>query len=155
MRLSYQVVDLHHLSLCVGFQSICPIPIKREAGDKITEEEIRLALEAGARAGVIEEAEQDMVENIFRLGDRRVGVLMLPRIDIAWLDVSDSMETIREKIVATTHHRFPVCDGDSDKVVGIADARYLLSYALANKTIDLKKVVSSPQFVQEINGFSS
>ncbi len=87
--------------------------------DRVTEEDILVALESGAKEGVIEEAEQDMVENIFRLGNRHVGVLMRPRVDIEWLDIHDPPEEIREKIIASSHHRFPVCDKDIEAVKGI------------------------------------
>ncbi|NGX45586.1 MAG: Magnesium and cobalt efflux protein CorC [Chlamydiae bacterium] len=117
--------------------------------DRITEEDIRLALEAGAKAGVIEEAEQDMVENIFRLGDRRVGVLMQPRVDIEWLNVKDPLEEIRTKILSSEHHRFPVCEGDVDQVVGIVHSRQLLARALLKKSIDLRAMIIPPLFVHE------
>ncbi|NGX55483.1 MAG: Magnesium and cobalt efflux protein CorC [Chlamydiae bacterium] len=133
----------------ISFNLFARLISRGKGHDHITEEEIRVALESGAEAGVIEEAEQDMVENIFRLGDRRVGVLMLPRVDIEWLDVNDSLEVIREKILTSKHHRFPVCDTDVDQVVGIIHSRQLLANALLGKKIDLKALVTPPPFVNE------
>ncbi len=117
--------------------------------DRITEEDIRMALEAGAKAGVIEEAEQDMVENIFRLGDRRVGVLMRPRVDIDWLNINDPDETIRDRILASKHHCFPLCDNDMDQVIGIVHSRDLLAQAWMGRKIDIKKMAEPPLFVNE------
>ena len=133
----------------ISFNLFARLISRGKGHDHITEEEIRVALESGAEAGVIEEAEQDMVENIFRLGDRRVGVLMLPRVDIEWLDVNDSLEVIREKILTSRHHRFPVCDTDVDQVVGIIHSRQLLANALLGKKMDLKALVTPPPFVNE------
>ncbi|NGX54332.1 MAG: hypothetical protein K1000chlam4_01058, partial [Chlamydiae bacterium] len=133
----------------ISFNLFARLLSRGKKHDHITEEEIRIALESGAEAGVIEEAEQDMVENIFRLGDRRVGVLMLPRVDIEWLDVNDSLEVVREKILTSRHHRFPVCDADVDQVIGIIHSRHLLANALLGKEIDLKALVTPPLFVNE------
>ena len=64
----------------------------------ITEEELQLLIDQGTQAGVFEEAEQDMVEGIFSLGDTRVYSVMTPRTEIVWLDVSDTTEDILEKM---------------------------------------------------------
>nr|MBA3923052.1 HlyC/CorC family transporter [Nostocaceae cyanobacterium] len=57
---------------------------------QVTEEEIKILIEQGTEAGTFEEAEQDMVERVFRLGDRPVSALMTPRPDIVWLDLEDT-----------------------------------------------------------------
>lgn len=117
--------------------------------DRITEDDILMALEAGTHAGVIEEAEQDMVENIFRLGDRRVGMLMVPRVDIEWIDVESTLAEIRQKILSSKHRQFPLCEGDVDQVVGIIHLKDLLERALLRKKIDIKAIASPPLYVQE------
>lgn len=117
--------------------------------ERITEEDILASLEIGAKAGVIELAEQDMVENIFRLGDRHVGVLMRPRVDIEWLDINDPSDEIRDKILASRHHRFPVCDEDIDKVIGIVHSQDLLTRAWLGESVDVKELAIAPLFVNE------
>ncbi|MCH9625315.1 MAG: hypothetical protein S4CHLAM123_04860 [Chlamydiales bacterium] len=117
--------------------------------EHITEEDILVALEVSAQGGAIESQEQDMVENIFRLGDRKVGVLMCPRIDIEWIDLDAPLEKIRDKILDSQHHRFPTCRGDMDEVVGIVHARDLLEKAWKNETIELENLSVSPLFVNE------
>ena len=74
----------------------------------VTEEEIRMLIGQATVAGIFEEAEQDMVERIFRLGDRRVGVMMTPRNKVVWLDVNDPPEKTRRKITQRPYSRFPV-----------------------------------------------
>jgi len=117
--------------------------------EKITQEEIKVVLEEGTSAGVIEEVEQDMLESIFRLGSRRVGVLMTPRMDIQWLDTNDSIEEIRKKIDTSPLSRFPVCQDDLDDVVGIVAAKELLLQALSGTPFDLKALAHPPTYVPE------
>ncbi len=93
----------------------------------VTEEEIHLLIDQGTEAGVIEESEQDMVEGVFSLSDSRVYSLMTPRTEIVWLDIKDSAEEIRRKIVESPYSRFPVCQNSLDTVLGIVKARDLLA----------------------------
>lgn len=133
----------------LSFTLFAKLLSKGKKADRITEEDIYYALEAGTKAGVIEEAEQDMVENIFRLGDRRVGVLMVPRVDIDWLDVNSPMEEIKQKILASKFHQFPLCDRDVDQVIGIVYSKDLLERALLGKPIDCRAIATPPIFVNE------
>ena len=120
--------------------------------DGITEDDIRVALETGAKAGIIEEAEQEMVENIFRLSDRSVNALMVPRVDIKWLDVNDSIEENREKILSMNLKRYLLCDGDIDQLIGIVEIERLLHSVWNKGGVDLKAISSTPLFVQETVG---
>jgi putative hemolysin len=115
----------------------------------VTEEEILVQLDQGTQAGVFEEAEQDMVEGVFSLADRRVNSLMTPRTEIVWLDVKDSLETIREKISACNFSRFPVCQGSLDNVLGIVKARDLLVPSLGGEEIRLKQCLRPAIFIPE------
>ena len=82
--------------------------VKANLESPVTEEEIHLLIDQGTQAGVFEESEQDMVEGIFSLGDSRVYSLMTPRTELVWLDVTDSIEEIRQKIAECPYSRFPV-----------------------------------------------
>ena len=93
----------------------------------VTEEEIQLLIDQGTEAGVIEESEQDMVEGVFSLSDSRVYSLMTPRTEITWLDIKDSADVIRQKIIESPYSRFPVCQNSLDTVLGIVKARDLLA----------------------------
>jgi putative hemolysin len=101
--------------------------IKPSEEPPVTEEEIQLLINQGTEAGVIEEAEQDMVEGVFSLSDSRVYSLMTPRTEIVWLDIKDPPEEIRRKIVESPYSRFPVCQDSLDLVLGIIKARDLLA----------------------------
>jgi len=84
----------------------------------ITEEEIHALLEEGSVAGVIEQHEHEMVRNVFRLDDRQLGTLMVPRADIVFLDVSRPTDENIGKVTASEHSRFPVCDGSLQSLLG-------------------------------------
>ena len=115
----------------------------------VTEEEIQLLIDQGTQAGVFEEAEQDMVEGVFSLGDQRVYSLMTPRPDIVWLDINDSVEEIRQKIEGCNLSRFPVRQGSLDAIVGIVKARDLLVRSLNGEPIVLKDLLKPAFFVPE------
>jgi putative hemolysin len=115
----------------------------------VTEEEIQVLLEQGTEAGVFEEAELDMVQSVFRLADRRVGSLMTPRPEIAWLDLEDPEDEIRRRIIASPHSRMPVAEGSLDNVMGIVQAKNLLARSLMGEPLDLRAALVPPMFVPE------
>lgn len=116
---------------------------------QVTEEEIRVLIEQGTEAGTFEEAEQDMVERVFRLGDRPVNALMTPRPDIVWLDLEDSAEENRHKMMESANSRFPVCQGGLDNVLGIIPVTDLLARSLSGQPLDLTVSLRQPVFVPE------
>ncbi|HBL11870.1 MAG TPA: hypothetical protein DD379_10770 [Cyanobacteria bacterium UBA11162] len=116
---------------------------------EITEEEIKILIEQGTEAGTFEEAEQDMLNRVFRLGDRRVSALMTPRPDIVWLDLEDSSDVNRYKMINCSHTRFPVCQGEIDNVLGVLQVNTLLAQCLAGQGLDLTSSLRSPVFVPE------
>jgi len=115
----------------------------------VTEEEIHLLIDQGTQAGVFEESEQDMVEGIFSLGDSRVYSLMTPRTDLVWLDVTDSIEEIRQKIAECPYSRFPVRQDSLETILGIVKSRDLLVESLSGKMIDLKALLKPAFFIPE------
>lgn len=96
----------------------------------VTEEEISASLEEGVDAGLIEEHEHQMVQNVFHLDDRNLASLMVPRSDVTWLDASNSVAKSLDLVGAMgenlAHSWFPVCRGDLDDIVGIISVTRLL-----------------------------
>ena len=123
--------------------------IRPSAEPPITEEEIKLLLEQGTEAGVFQEVEQDMVESVLLLDERRAAGLMTPRPEIVWLDVEDSLEEVRRKMIASPYSRFPVCQGSLDNVLGEVEARDLLARSLCGEAFDLKSLLQKPLYVPE------
>jgi putative hemolysin len=103
----------------------------------VTEEEINVLMTQGAEAGVFEETEKQIVSNILRLDEQRIGAIMTPRVDIYYLDVEDPYEDNRRKLVESPYSRLPVCKGGTDNVLGIAHAKDLLPICLSGHDIDL------------------
>lgn len=123
--------------------------VKPSLEPPITEEEIQVLIDQGTQAGVFKEAEHDMVEGVFSLGDQRVYSLMTPRTDVVWLDISDTTEEIREKIAGCEFSRFPVRQGALDVMLGIVKARDLLVPSLRGEEIKLKDLLKPAFFIPE------
>lgn len=115
----------------------------------VTEEEIKVLIEQGTEEGTFEEAEQDMVERVFRLGDRPVSALMTPRPDILWLDLEDTAEENRQKLIESGYSRYPVCQGGLDNVLGIIPVTDLLKRSFCGERMDLTVGLRQPVFVPE------
>ncbi|HEY9294822.1 MAG TPA: hemolysin family protein [Phormidium sp.] len=116
---------------------------------EVTEEEIKVLIEQGTEEGTFEAAEQDMVERVFRLGDRPVSALMTPRPEIVWLNIEDSTEVNRQKIINSQHSRFPVCQRELDNVLGVSPVSDILSRCLNSLPLDLSASLRRPLFVPE------
>ena len=123
--------------------------VKASNEPPITEEEFQVLLDQGTQAGVFEEAEQDMVEGVFSLGDQRVYSLMTPRTEIVWLDIEDSLDEIRAKIAENDFSRFPVRQDTLDVILGIVKARDLLVPSLKGDPIRLKDLLKPAYFIPE------
>ena len=116
---------------------------------QVTEEEIKVMIAQGAESGMFEEAEHDMVERVFRLGDRPIKSLMTPRTEIDWLDVDAPFEETQREVLSSGHSRFPVARENLDNCVGIVEIKEFLNASLHGKQIDLVKVSSPPLYVAE------
>src|SRR6266702_605084 len=125
------------------------IGLRPSAEPPITEEEINVLIEEGTQIGTFEAAEQDMIERIFRLGNRRVSALMTHRPDIVWLDIKDPLPEIRQTIRESIYSRFPVCDGSLDNVLGMLHVKDLLLQYMAGQPLDLKAALQAPLYVIE------
>ena len=122
----------------------------RNAGTPVvTEEEIHALLEEGSDAGIIEENERQMVRNVFRLDDRQITSLMVPRSDIICLDLDEPLNENLQRIQGSEHSRFPVCKGGFNEVVGIINAKVLLAQTLRGETPDFKTDLQPAVFVPE------
>src|SRR5215471_14151465 len=99
--------------------------IKRSKSDAVTEDEIKALVTEGTEAGTIDEAEQEIIERVFHLGDRNITSLMTHRSDIIWFDLNENEETIKEKIIREPHSVYPICDGAIDNIKGVVSIKDL------------------------------
>ena len=126
---------------------------REQPGQTDAEEEIHALLQEGSDAGVIEQQEREMVRNVFRLDDRQIGSLMIPRADIVFLDVNRAHEENMQTIACSDHSRFPVCRGGLHDVLGIVNAKQLLNQKLKGGQVDLATQSQPAVFVPEtLNG---
>ncbi|KST69641.1 hemolysin family protein [Mastigocoleus testarum] len=123
--------------------------VRPATGPQVTEEEIKVLIEQGTEEGTFEEAEQDMVERVFRLGDIPVVAMMTPRPDIEWLDLGDDISKNRHKIIDNGYSRYPVCQEELDNVLGIIPVTDLLARSLCGESIDLTIGLRQALFVPE------
>lgn len=123
--------------------------IRHYGAPVVTEEEIHALLEEGSDAGIIEENERQMVRNVFRLDDRQITSLMVPRGDIIYLDLEEPLNENLQRIQDSEHSRFPVCKAGFDEVLGIINAKVLLAQTLRGETPDFKNDLQPAVFVPE------
>ncbi|WP_286997233.1 MULTISPECIES: hemolysin family protein [Comamonas] len=112
------------------------LPDKRD--EQITSDDILAMTEAGARAGVLAEREQQAIANIFELDTRTVASAMTQRDSVAYFLRDDPDQVIRARIAEEPFSTYPVCDGDIDHIVGYVDAKDLFQRVLNNQPISLQ-----------------
>jgi putative hemolysin len=113
--------------------------VDQNPSSSITEEEIHALLAEGSEAGIIEQHQHQMMRNVFRLEDRQVGSLMVPRADILHLDITLSPEENLRRLLESAHTRLPVCDGGLANVLGIIHAKRVLADVARGETPDFTK----------------
>jgi putative hemolysin len=125
------------------------IGVKPSSEPAITEEEVKVMIEQGTLAGTFALSEQQFIEEVFRLGDRRASTLMTPRTEITWLDLDDSPEVIRDAIISSTYSFFPVAQGAIDNISGIVRGKDVLAQLVQGQSINLTSLLRKPLFVPE------
>ncbi len=136
------------LSFCTN-GTLALMGIKGGPSRSVTEEEIAASLEEGLDAGVIEAQEHQMVRNVFRLDDRQVGSMMIPRAEIVWLEAGATAADILKVISDEEHSRYPVCRGGLSEVVGLVSAQSLLQEFMQGRPLDVMARLEPPVFVPE------
>jgi putative hemolysin len=136
------------LSMCTE-ATLRLLGIRSGASRSVTEEEIAASLEEGVDAGVIEQQEHTMVRNVFRLDERQIGSMMIPRTEITWLDAEAPLAETLARMAEHVHTRYPVCRGDLTDVVGVLAAQSLLPAMSRGEKPSIADFVSPPVFVPE------
>ena len=122
---------------------------RQEAETSVTEDEVRLLVAEGTEAGAIHQSERTMIEGVLRLEDRSIRTIMTPRTQIDWLDVNDTAEDVRAKVVASGHSRFLVCRGKIEDFIGVIHANIVLDRMLQGNAPELDKGLDLPLTVPE------
>ncbi len=136
------------LSFCTE-STLHLIGVRGGPSRSVTEEEIAASLEEGVDAGVIEAHEHQMVRNVFRLDERKVSSIMIPRAEIVWLDSAALPADVLTVVSADEHSRYPVCRGGLDDVVGLVSAQSLLQQVMSGAALEVTERLQPPVFVPE------
>lgn len=144
--LTAPIVNLLSVSTELGLRLLGAKPNQEPP---ITEEEIKVLIEQGTQSGIFIEQEQDFVESIFRLANRRVDAIMTPYTEIEWLDINDSFEENLSLLLENRFTRWPVARGGLDNVIGILNARDLLAATLQEDPVEIEPLLLPALFVPE------
>lgn len=128
--------------------------VKMETERPVSEDEIRVLLQQGARLGTFDKEEPELVDNIFQLNDRTAEACMTARPQLTWIDMEDSEEDIWKTLQTTSHFRLPVGRGSLDNFLGLADLREILMdqhMAKGKKTIQesIEAVTRPPLYIPD------
>lgn len=116
---------------------------------QVTQDEIRVLIEQGAEAGVLENEEHAIVSRVFNLDEQRIRAIMTPRADIAFLDVQASAENVQDALMSQPYSQFPVCAGSLDNLLGVVRIRTLLGMDSGLTLSSLKTDVEEPLYVPD------
>lgn len=123
--------------------------IKASEEPDITEEELKVLIRQGAEAGMFEKAEHEIMQRVFRLGDRPIRAIMTPRTDITWLDVDASSEDNLQVIAESNYSRFPVGKNSLDNCLGMIRGSHLLKAHRSGPAVSLEALLQAPLYVAE------
>jgi putative hemolysin len=112
--------------------------LNRESENRVTAEELHMIVAEATHSGVIEEHERSIISGVVRLADRPVREVMTPRTDVDWIDVNLDEAAIRAALSATPHTRLPVADGSVDAVIGVVQARDVVTALIEGRPLDLR-----------------
>jgi len=126
------------------------LQIKPNKDDKVTEEEIKAIIKEGTEDGEVQEIEQDIVERVFLIGDRKINSLMTHRKSIIYLSVGDSLAKIRQTILDEIHSVYPVCkDNNLDEVIGVVNLKDLFANFEKKSDFNLTEIITHPEYLIE------
>jgi len=120
-----------------------------DEGSLHSADELRLLVAESQEAGLLHQTQQDVVERVFTIGDRRIAEIMTPRRELDWIDADDPREEILKTIREARHEQLLVGRGGIDDPIGLVVKQDLLDQALDGKTIDPLAVLRQPLVVHE------
>ena len=122
---------------------------REEAGERVSEDEIRTLVAEAETAGVLEPGEKEMIAGVMRLGDLAVGAVMTPRHEVDTINLADSNSQIFANLLDSDHSRLVVFDGEGEGALGIVNAKDLLNVYLAGKTPKVRDLVREAPIIPE------
>jgi putative hemolysin len=131
------------------------LQIKPTADGKVTEEEIKAIIKEGTEVGEVQEIEQDIVERVFHIGDRKVNSLMTHRSSMVYLSTEDTLQELKSKVLNELHSVYPVCEENLDEVVGVVYLKDLFAN-FEKGTFELKSIAKEPiYFIEHTSAYKA
>ncbi len=122
--------------------------IRKKDDNRVTEDEIKAIVQEGAEGGEVQEIEQDIVERVFFLGDRKIGSLATHRSELIWIDINDTVDDIKKKVTDDLHYAYPVADKGLDSLLGIIHLKDLF-INIDREDFYLSKYIRKALFIHE------
>ena len=123
--------------------------IENRNDDIVTEEEIELMIKEGIEDGTIEQEEENIIKRVFKLDDQKVESIMTPRNEIIWIDLDDTKEINKVKIMESKRSIFPVAHGELDDFMGVVQAKDILSLMFSDINFDITEIIKESLVVSE------
>ena len=124
---------------------------------RYSEDEVMSILEAGQQSGEIKEEGKKMINSIFEFDDELAYEIMTPRTDVFMIDINDPPEEYMDELMELRYSRIPVCDDDSDNIIGILHIKDYLIKAREEgfDNVDIREILRKPYFVPETKNIDS
>jgi putative hemolysin len=122
--------------------------IKPSADGKVTEEEIKAIIKEGTEGGEVQEIEQDIVERVFHIGDRKVNSLMTHRQSIVFLPLNANKNQVHDLMLKELHSIYPVYGENYDDIVGVVNLKNIFAH-FENENFNLQQILSEAPFIIE------
>jgi putative hemolysin len=122
--------------------------IKPSADGKVTEEEIKAIIKEGTEGGEVQEIEQDIVERVFHIGDRKVNSLMTHRKSVVMLPLDSDKMKVKELMKKELHSVYPVYGDNHDDIEGVVNMKNIFSH-IDDEDFNLAKIMTEAPFIME------
>ena len=123
--------------------------LNREAESQVTAEELQLIVAEASKSGVIEESERAIISGVVRLADRPVREVMTPRTEVDWIDADADARSLRARLLETPHTRLPVGQGSVEEIIGVVQARDIMTTLLKRQKIDIRGLMRAVEVVPD------
>jgi len=124
------------------------LKIKPTADGKVTEEEIKAIIKEGTEVGEVQEIEQDIVERVFHIGDRKINSLMTHRKSVILLPLHSNKSQVREFMLKELHSIYPVYGENYDDIVGVVNLKNIFAH-FENDNFNLADIMTEAPFMME------
>ena len=124
------------------------LQIKPTADGKVTEEEIKAIIKEGTEVGEVQEIEQDIVERVFHIGDRKVNSLMTHRKSVVFLPSNSDKEQVKELMLKELHSIYPVYGNNYDDIVGVVNLKNIFAH-FEKDNFNLTEIMTEAPFIME------